>query len=169
VPPPVPPGPVEIEAPHRTIAIVVDDLGLSIESMNQVRQQLRKFIAEQTQPSDLVAIIRTGGEIGAATPPGRRFLLNSDLYSAFFIYNASPNLVLQTKLFRDGKVVKTVADAPLDVANKDVLGRNLITNVMRLTPDLEPGDYYLQVVIIDKAAKDKQSAVTQRVDFEVVR
>jgi len=104
-----------------------------------------------------------------ATPPGRRFPLNSDLYFAFFIYNASPNLVLQTKLFRDGKVVKATADAPLDVSNKDALGRSLITNVMRLRPDLEPGNYYLQVVIIDKAAKDKRSAVTQWVDFEVVK
>lgn len=104
-----------------------------------------------------------------ATPPGRRFPLNSDLYFAFFIYNASPNLVLQTKLFRDGKVVKMVAEQPIDVLNKDALGRNLITNVMRLTPDLEPGNYYLQVVIIGKATKDKRSAVTQWVDFEVVK
>src|SRR5690242_12090958 len=65
VPPGAPPEPVKFDAPHRTIAIVVDDLGLSIESMNQVRRQLRTFIAEQTQPNDLVAIIRTGGEIGA--------------------------------------------------------------------------------------------------------
>jgi hypothetical protein len=40
---------------------------------------------------------------------------------------------------------------------------------MRLTSDLEPGDYYLQVVITDKAAKDKRTAVTQWVDFEVVK
>jgi hypothetical protein len=104
-----------------------------------------------------------------ATPPGRRFPLNSDLYSAFFIYNASPNLALQTRLFRDGKIVKAVAEQPIDVSNKDALGRSLITNVMRLTSDLEPGDYYLQVVITDKAAKDKRTAVTQWVDFEVVK
>jgi hypothetical protein len=40
---------------------------------------------------------------------------------------------------------------------------------MRLTPDLEPGDYYLQVVITDKAAKNKKSAVSQWVDFEIVK
>ena len=53
------------EDPHRTIAFVVDDLGLSFESMGRVRNQLRKYIAEQTQPNDLIAIIRTGGEMGA--------------------------------------------------------------------------------------------------------
>jgi hypothetical protein len=47
----------------------------------------------------------------------------------------------------------------------------VITNVMRLTPDLEPGNYYLQVLISDKNAKDKdkQPPATQWVDFEIVK
>lgn len=49
---------------RRTIALVVDDLGMSFESMARVRKQLRKFLDEQLQPDDLVAIIRTGGEVG---------------------------------------------------------------------------------------------------------
>ena len=61
----VPYAPVNINEPHRTIAFVVDDLGLSAESMGQVRRQLRKFLAEQLQPNDLVAIMRTSGELGA--------------------------------------------------------------------------------------------------------
>ena len=60
----VPPTTINREDPHRTIALVVDDLGLSFESMGQVRRQLRKFIAEQVQPNDLIAVIRTGGEMG---------------------------------------------------------------------------------------------------------
>lgn len=50
---------------RRTIAIVVDDLGISLESMSPVKNQLRKFVDEQLQPNDLVAIIRTGGEVGS--------------------------------------------------------------------------------------------------------
>lgn len=50
---------------RRTIAIVVDDLGLSLESMRSVKDKLRKFVDEQVQAQDLVAIIRTGGEVGA--------------------------------------------------------------------------------------------------------
>jgi len=61
----VPYAPVKPNDARRTIAFVVDDLGLSAESMAQVRKQLRKFVAEQLQPNDLVAIIRTGGEMGA--------------------------------------------------------------------------------------------------------
>jgi len=62
---PLPPRPINPNDPHRTIAFVVDDLGISAESMAQVRKQLRKFVNEQLQPNDLVAIIRTGGEMGA--------------------------------------------------------------------------------------------------------
>ena len=61
----VPYAPIKRDDPHRTIAFVVDDLGLSAESMSQVRKQLRKFITEQLQPNDLVAILRTSGELGA--------------------------------------------------------------------------------------------------------
>ena len=50
---------------HRTIALVVDDLGLSFESTTSVRQALKKFVDEQMQPGDLVAIVRTGRGMGA--------------------------------------------------------------------------------------------------------
>jgi VWFA-related protein len=60
-----PPPPVEPNEARRMMALVIDDLGLSAESMNQVRKQLRKFVDEQMQPNDLVAIIRTGADIGA--------------------------------------------------------------------------------------------------------
>ena len=50
---------------RRTIALVVDDLGLSFESMAQVRGALKKFVDQQMQPGDLVAIIRTGAGMGA--------------------------------------------------------------------------------------------------------
>src|ERR1700730_369328 len=63
--PPIPATPIRLNDPHRIIALVVDDLGSSAESMSQVRKQLRKYVNEQLQPNDLVAIIRTGGDVGA--------------------------------------------------------------------------------------------------------
>lgn len=62
---PIPPVPVRPEQVRRTIALVVDDLGLSSESIHFVRSSLKKFVDEQMQFGDLVAIIRTGGGIGA--------------------------------------------------------------------------------------------------------
>ena len=59
------PGPDNTSAPiippalhpddvHRTIALVVDDLGMSQESTIDTRQRLRKFVNEELQPNDLV-------------------------------------------------------------------------------------------------------------------
>lgn len=59
------PAVVRRDETRRTIAIVVDDLGISLESMLSVKDQLRKFVDQHVQPQDLVAIIRTGGEVGA--------------------------------------------------------------------------------------------------------
>lgn len=61
----LPPVPLKAGQVRRTIALVVDDLGLSAESIYFVRRALRKFVDEQMQPNDLVAIIRTGGGMGA--------------------------------------------------------------------------------------------------------
>src|SRR5436190_12245768 len=63
--PPVPPYRLRPEDIRRTIALVVDDLGLSFESTYYVRRALKKFVDEQMQPGDLVAIIRTSGGMGA--------------------------------------------------------------------------------------------------------
>jgi VWFA-related protein len=49
----------------RTIAIVVDDLGLSFRSIFDVRRAVHKYIDTQVASGDLVAIIRTGGGVGA--------------------------------------------------------------------------------------------------------
>ncbi|HEX8187705.1 MAG TPA: VWA domain-containing protein [Pyrinomonadaceae bacterium] len=63
--PKVAPALLRPEQVRRTIALVVDDLGLSFESIGYVRQALRKFVDEQMQPDDLVAIVRTSAGSGA--------------------------------------------------------------------------------------------------------
>lgn len=64
-PTPITPKPITREHVGRTMAIVVDDLGMSFDSMARVRSQLSKFISEKLDPTALVAIIRTGGDVGA--------------------------------------------------------------------------------------------------------
>jgi len=65
--PPPPPQPTRIrrEDTRRTLALVVDDLGLSFRSTIEVREALKKFVDEQMEPGDLVAIVRAGGGMGA--------------------------------------------------------------------------------------------------------
>lgn len=62
---PVPVRSLKPEQIRRTIALVVDDLGLSFESIYQVRRALRNYVDKQMRDGDLVAIIRTGAGIGA--------------------------------------------------------------------------------------------------------
>src|SRR5215204_6230833 len=62
---PPPPAALRPEQVRRTIALVVDDLGLSFESTVHVRQALRKFIDEQLQPNDLAAVIMTSAGSGS--------------------------------------------------------------------------------------------------------
>lgn len=60
-----PAGGVRREQIHRTIAIVVDDLSLSFESIGQTRKTLQRFVNEQMETGDLVAILRTGAGVGS--------------------------------------------------------------------------------------------------------
>ncbi len=55
---------IEEQKVRRTIALVVDDLGLSFSSTLYAKDALKKFIAEQMREGDLVAIIRTSGGFG---------------------------------------------------------------------------------------------------------
>ena len=61
----LPSAPIRPENVRRTIALVVDDLTLSFGSTAWVREALKKFVDEQMQDGDLVAIIRTGAGVGA--------------------------------------------------------------------------------------------------------
>jgi len=62
---PIPPVKLKAEQVRRIYALVVDDLGLNFGSIVWVKDSLKKFVNEQMQEGDLVAIIRTGGGIGA--------------------------------------------------------------------------------------------------------
>jgi VWFA-related protein len=63
--PAIPPARMRPGDVRRTIALVVDDLGTSWEDIVYVRQALKKFVDEQMQPGDLVAIMRTSAGMGA--------------------------------------------------------------------------------------------------------
>jgi VWFA-related protein len=65
VPPPSVPVRLRPEQVRRAVALVVDDLAISQPSVERVRDALKKFVDEQVQPGDLVAIFRTRGGSGA--------------------------------------------------------------------------------------------------------
>jgi VWFA-related protein len=63
----LPPSPKQLTQNQirRVIALVVDDLAFSFESSVRTRLALKKWVDEQMQPGDMVALIQTGIGIGA--------------------------------------------------------------------------------------------------------
>ena len=53
------------ESVRRAVAILVDDFGLSFESMARLRTALEKFVSDQTEPSDVFAVVRSSAGPGA--------------------------------------------------------------------------------------------------------
>lgn len=103
---PIIPAPLKPEQVHRTIALVVDDLGLSFESTVSVRNALKKFVNEQMQPNDLVAILRTSRGIGSLqqfTSDKRQLLAAVDQISWYPSGRGglSPNPQIDTQLGQD--------------------------------------------------------------------
>jgi VWFA-related protein len=66
--PAAPVVPVRRESIQRTIAIVVDDLGLSSDSLYYVKRSLHDFIDHDIAAGDLVALVRTGGSMEGLQP-----------------------------------------------------------------------------------------------------
>lgn len=62
--PPVLPAKIDPSAQRRVVALVIDDLGMTAISIRDVKKQLKSFI-DTLAPGDLVAIIRTGGDVGS--------------------------------------------------------------------------------------------------------
>jgi VWFA-related protein len=63
--PPVAPARIAAGEASRTIAVVIDDLGVGEQSFMAIHAALEKFIDQQVGPRDLVAIITTSGRLGA--------------------------------------------------------------------------------------------------------
>ena len=105
-------------------------------------------------------------------PVNRRFKTGTNLVFGFVIYNADtsagpPQLTINAKLFREGKVIDSANGLRVNVAGQKDLTRISTTGVVYLKPDLEPGRYFLQLITIDSGRKGNQAA--QWIDFEVVR
>ena len=60
-----PPPSVTPAAIRRTVAFIVDDLFLSAENVPKIKESMHKYVDEQMQPRDLVAIVQTGNSGGA--------------------------------------------------------------------------------------------------------
>lgn len=92
---------------HRTIAVVVDDLGMSSETIPFVRRAVGKFVDEERQSNDLIAIVPTGGGSGALqqfTTDQRQL----DAAVASLRYNSVLSRIGPTSLVPSGTPINTL-------------------------------------------------------------
>lgn len=109
------------------------------------------------------------------TPAVRRFKRGSVVDYGFYIYNAKPDrsdgkprLQTQMRLYRDGKVVFEGRLQTFDAAPVNTEGDVGAGGRIKLGNPLVPGEYALQMVVIDTLAKEKHRVATQWIDFEIV-
>jgi hypothetical protein len=91
----------------------------------------------------------------------------------YLVFNArsgpaqKADLEVQTRLFRDGKQVYTGHPMAPALAGDVTGGRLLAGGNMTFAKGITPGDYVLQVIVIDKLAKQKNQSAARWIDFEV--
>lgn len=131
--------------------------------------------AQQAGNTTEGATDETDPQIG---PSLRRLRRGMILDYGFMIYNAQldkatqrPQLEAQVILLRDGKPVYTGKVNPVNVsANGPTDWQHVPTGGrIQLGSEMEPGDYVLQVIVVDKLAKEKSNTTTQWTDFEIVQ
>ncbi len=117
-------------------------------------------------------IDKNGKQADAMTDTAlRTYKRGTVLRYGFEIYNAKStarNLQLQTRIFRDGKLIFDGKPKPLDISGQKDLEHLAALGALNLGTEMEIGDYILQIIIIDPSAKDKYKTTAQFVQFEIV-
>ncbi len=102
----------------------------------------------------------------------RQFKRGTVLSYGFSIYNAKgggavPKLSYRTRVYRDGKPVFDNPVKPIVPATSDPKSVDFAA-ALSLGTAMVPGDYVLEITVIDNLAKGKENTSTQFVQFEIV-
>jgi hypothetical protein len=135
---------------------------------------------KQTKAADTQVINATEGAVEESDPqsgPSMRMLRpGMELGYGFMIFNATvnranpqPQLEAQVRLLRDGQPVYTGKQVPVKLGSVNDWRQIVAGGRLKLSTDIEPGDYVLQVIITDRLAKEKYRSATQWIDFEIVK
>ncbi|MEP6708485.1 MAG: hypothetical protein ABJC05_13240, partial [Pyrinomonadaceae bacterium] len=76
---------------------------------------------------------------------------------------------ISATMFRDGQPVFVGKELPVAADNQTDLQRLSSGGVIQLGTGMEPGEYVLQVIVIDALAKVKYRTATQWIDFEILK
>jgi VWFA-related protein len=129
-------------------------------------------LAEQAKPADAAAAEAPADGDPNGTPAVRIFKPDTSVVYAYQVLNAhadhdkKPDLLVQTRLFRDGTEVFTSQPAALNVEGQQNPKFLREAGGMKLARMAE-GYYQLQVIVTDKLAPAKHRLAAQSIDFEI--
>jgi len=119
---------------------------------------------------------QTGRNSPSGGPGVRRFKAGDLLTYSYLIYGerrpsvtGAADLRSQIRLFRAGKEVFTEKETPVTTSQKSSGGGIVAEGTFTLGEQLEPGEYFLQVIVIDKLAPAEKQLSDQWIDFEIVK
>jgi hypothetical protein len=104
----------------------------------------------------------------------RRVKTGSILRYGFEVYNAKtgpagkPDVTTRVRVIRDGSLVLDGRPTPLETGGQKDLQRIQAAGAISFGRKMQPGEYFLQIIVTDNSAKEKQKLATQFVQFEVV-
>ncbi len=109
------------------------------------------------------------------SPAIRRYLPGQSVLYSYVVVNPrltgsqkQTKLVQQMLVHRNGKLIYQGKPLPVNESGKLDARRMVGGGVLRLNANAQPGEYILQIVVTDQAARKSKSKVTQWIDFEVL-
>lgn len=99
----------------------------------------------------------------------REFSVGDVLQFGYEIYNANlkREILLRTRLIKDGKIVAEGKPSPLDKSDIKDPKRIEAFGAITLGRNLDPGDYVLQVIVTDANSNKRSRTTTQWVEFKI--
>jgi VWFA-related protein len=128
---PIPPAKINLGDQRRIMALVIDDQAISWESIGRVKVQIKKIL-DELSPNDLVAIIRTAGDVGSL----QQFTNDKRvLQSALDGLRWNPCSRAGTNVFRQlGQIGPSLGLCPGYVRNTTLSSLNFILKGMSFLP-----------------------------------
>jgi hypothetical protein len=140
---------------------------------NFTPDQWTRFASEARNQSNA----KEGAIIDATDPMNdtshRRFGRNSVLRYGFEVYNAKlsssgkPALSTRIRVYRDGQLLLDGQKLPLETGEQPDMRRIQAGGALNLPREMVPGEYVLQIIVTDDAAREKGVVATQFVQFEL--
>ncbi len=100
---------------------------------------------------------------------GSALFYNTTIFNPKLGSNARPDLKTQVKIFSDGQEVFTSEEIPYVLDGYSNFRKLTLRGALRLGEAMPPGQYILQIIVRDMAAKEKNRLQTKWLDFEIVK